>query len=213
MSEKGGGGFPYIAMLDASGDVLGVHNGARSVEGFQETVDKTATFVALREKAEAGDEKAKVEVFLAQLDMSMTHDKAVATLAEVKKLAAFGEIVDDAKMAEISQKLVNLEVNDVVSEIKTGSEEEMATAAGKLLAIKEAGKSPDGQAAFAFWQILLGHAQRQGDVEMVKKLAEEWIATMDEDDPREGRMITSIRGSLERVIAEMESGGDEDGDK
>lgn len=206
LQEKGGMGFPHIAMLDAEGDVLTIHQSSRSVEGFQESLDKSSEVLALQMKADAGDANAKVEVFLMQLDM-MSFEDAKAKLSEVKALPAFAQQVDSDRMAEIEQTLVNLEVNDIISGVR--SEEDQEAAAEKLIALKSAGRTPTGQTAMMFWNTLLNHAATKRDVKMIREFADGWIATLDPDDSRESRMIEGISAAVERVIGEIEEGGED----
>jgi tetratricopeptide (TPR) repeat protein len=71
MEEKGGLGFPYMAILDSRGALIAAHRGARTVEAFGRTLAAARKLVELRPKADGGDRPARLESLKLLLDNSL----------------------------------------------------------------------------------------------------------------------------------------------
>jgi len=72
LQEKGFGGFPSLAFMDADGNVV-VKPAARSVSSFEETLTKASEQMKRRHeltaKAKAGDAAAQKDLFLMDLEL------------------------------------------------------------------------------------------------------------------------------------------------
>ena len=77
LQEKGGTGFPYLAVLDADGEVIAPHNGARTVEAFAKTVAAAAKYQGLKKRFESGDQEAAADYLKVGLDLGTL--RAVST--------------------------------------------------------------------------------------------------------------------------------------
>lgn len=166
LSRKGGRGFPYFAILDASGDLIARHEGARTVEGFRKSLngDAVTAYQELRERAAGGDAAAKTEFFVKRLQLA--HFDVATANAERKKLAK----VSAEKSAEIDKLLVDLEYQGIMGAIK--SRDELPAAGAKLLEMKKAGRIPTGPEAVNFWMILSFHAESVKDEPLMREIFE-----------------------------------------
>jgi hypothetical protein len=159
LEQKGGRGFPTFMFLDADGEVLEVHDEARTVEEFGKTADRVQKFLELQRRAEAGDRPAKIELTLIQLERGkLSAAEARARLKDAGALsAAQQKRLDQAELSAMVQE----ELRTVTSELKT------QVAAGKKFADwADAGRVParDEDAA-AFWSLILAYAEQEGQVE------------------------------------------------
>jgi hypothetical protein len=146
--KKGGKGFPYLVMMDAQGEVILAHNGARTVAGFEKFAADVARYV----KAKPGS----VEALLLEMDYSKI--KVEEGEAQLKGL----ELTDEQKKALESIKL-GAEVMDMVK--KAGRDRAKQLGAGKtFLERHKAAKSPSSYwPRLYFYLFLLDCAEDQKD--------------------------------------------------
>jgi len=146
LQEKGGRGFPYLAWMDAEGNVL-AKQGDRSVEGFEKTLKTLQDFLALEAKAAKGDKEAGVDALIAGLELGR-YDAGQAK----ERLGRLGEIPAD-KRQRIDSLLVNLEVDAVMADVR--SQEQAIEAGKKFLAMEKDGRVPTGRTALTFYSVIL----------------------------------------------------------
>lgn len=108
LSEKGGQGFPYLAFMDAEGNVIGKPMG-RSVSSFEEGAKKAQAYLDLLNKKDK-TKAEQLQLLEQQLDLGTI--KAKAAKAKVKELG-----LDDAKQAELAKKIALLAKKEVDKEI------------------------------------------------------------------------------------------------
>jgi hypothetical protein len=146
--EKGGSGFPHLVFMDSEGNVLAVHEEARTPEAFSKTGEKAKSFVSLKEKAEKGDAGTKIDFVLVQL--SLGHLSAEE--AE-KRIKAAGTPTPE-QQAKFDGEKVNADVLGTVKGIRS---EEQAKAAGKkFYEAQKAGKAgPTAEPAMQPYYILM----------------------------------------------------------
>lgn len=159
LMEKGGQGFPYLVFLDADGNVLARHEGARDVEGFRQTGQKVRDFLELRRKAEAGGPEAKIDYLIARLDLG--HVKAADAERE---LAGLGK-PSAAQQGRFDGALANA---TVLEEVRALQSDEAAAEAGKKFYERyKAGKpAPTADDAMqAYWILLMDCAEDKKDAD------------------------------------------------
>lgn len=157
LSQKGGTGFPYLAFLDAEGNVLAKHMGMREVAGFSATAKTAAAFVDLKKKAENGDKAAKSELLVQQLELG--HLSADDARAKMKDVALSAE-----QKAKVEALLANAEVQDVLKTV-TQDKATRVAAGKKFLELKKAGKpAPAGEREFqSYWIFIMDAAEADKD--------------------------------------------------
>ena len=206
LSEKGGPGFPYLVMMDEQGDLLAKHSLMEmpSLDTIGAMIDKSVDFMALKAKADAGDKTAKIEVQLASIEMATSYENGKKAFEAAQKLEGF-----DA----VSKDRLDLEFNSVLEALpRTDNQEELIRTAGKqLVAMREAGKIPEGPMSLSFWGILMSYAELNHDMKMLDGVVAEWMTHLDKDDPQQSRLIEMIQ---QRVAAakEAHAGHDHDHD-
>lgn len=161
LQEKGGRGFPHLVFMDAEGEVLAVHKGARTVEGFQATAASAQRYLDLKAVADKTPEQ-KLELFLAELDLGkLDLQQARQRKAELSGLTPEQE-------TRVGQALTDLEVMDALEKARPQSREEAtrikAELGAKFQAMFAEGRRPSSdQAAEAFYGLILEHAEQQKD--------------------------------------------------
>ncbi len=154
LQEKGGRGFPYLVWMDARGDVI-TTQGDRSVAGFEKTGSKVLRYNEAKLKADKGDEAAKIDLVLSELDFGKI------------KLAEAKEKLKDAKLSKEQEAwLAEIEVNAEVAELARGarSKEARIEAGKKFREMKRAGRIPTDDGAFQpFYIFMLDLAESEGD--------------------------------------------------
>ena len=125
LQDKGFGGFPSLAFMDAEGNVLSPQR-QRSVAGFTRTLGLVENYVALKTRAEGGDETVANELFLVELDLDkLDYDTARTRYAGLKDLS-------DAQTARIDGELKEMEMQGLLARaqnlMNTGSWLEASTA-------------------------------------------------------------------------------------
>ncbi len=160
LGKVGGTGFPTLRVMNAAGDVVANHNGARSVEGFKATFVKIDELNALRKRVKAGEKELAAKLLLEELNMG-----AIKYAAAKKSLAAIKKIKPETK-AEIEKILVGMEFNEIMSGL---TEENFLEHAAKIADMARAGRIPGGRQEGTFWQIIASWADKKGDLPLLKK--------------------------------------------
>ena len=175
LSEKGGGGFPYVVCLDAEGRVAAKHQGQRTAEGFLATLETGTAFGDLRKKAEGGDAAAMTEVFEKDLGFGNVSSKdAQAAIGKMKDLS-------DDKKKEYEVKVVGLEVRemlndfgkkakDIAPEDKAAGKKLQAEYGRKFIEMKKAGRIPQGEQEMQpFWIFMMEAADEAKDAALYEE--------------------------------------------
>lgn len=201
LSEKGGQGFPHFAIMNASGDVLKIHQGSRDVAGFTASVNEAAqTNAKLKElTAKAKTDKAAAkELFFLKLELGHLGYEAA------KKQAGELTLTDDEK-AGLKGQLASLRVNDILSKIET-RDDFMKIATPKFVEMANNGEIPSNEALLQpFWISQMDWAEQEKDVKVFKRALEALEAAFG-DNPRAKRFFDRRR----EVLESLEGGDGED---
>jgi len=187
LQTVGGRGFPSFFVLDASGEVIGQHRGTRDVAGFAATMQDAAAFVALRQKAAAGDKAAQVDYLIAQ--------------------ARFGKVDVDAFRAGIAKLEMTKEQKQTYQAVLANAmyDEVQATAVGKaFLQIEKDGLVPDDRSKRPmFYYQIFRYAAVKKDVPLMERAQAEvkkaWCA-----NPRYKTLLANLERQIESAKKEAE---------
>lgn len=153
LGEKGGGGFPYLVVLDSEGNVLAKHEGQRTADAFGATLKTATAYAELRAKAAGGDAAAAKEVLFK--DAEMGNLKAADAKAALEKMK---DLTDDEK-TKLSGLILDLELKDVMTQFgkdvkglgqddKAKIKVAQAAAGRKFLEMQKAGRAPGDESDF-----------------------------------------------------------------
>ncbi len=184
LQEKGFGGFPSLAFMDAEGEVL-ASPADRSVDGFNKTLNSVEAYLELKAKADSGDKSVANALFVAEVQLG----KVEFAEAKTRYAALNGLSAEERKL--IDQELLNMEVADVIGRVQSRqitSEEATAT----LAELAKADRVPTGMYAPTFWSVVLQHADQNKDV----VLFERSLAAMKE--------LFAGQSQFEEALAQME---------
>lgn len=158
LSEKGGGGFPYLAFLNAEGDVVAKHQGPRSIEGFQQTAKDAKLYVELKKKMDEGkaDLATKVDFLVVSAKLGNV------SLADAQKQAKDLAGLSPDQQKKVDEALANLEIADILKTVR--SKDAQAEAGRKFFEMKKEGRVAtfDGT-IWGYWVCILTHAEAQKD--------------------------------------------------
>ena len=200
LSEKGGRGFPHIVFMDENGDVLAKHSGPRTADGFMASQEKVTAYLELKAKAESGDASAKFDFLMARIGLGNV------TLAEVKKETADMEL-DEAQKAKLAAVMVDFEVNEIGSKVR--SRDQAVKAGAAFAAMLKEGRIPSDPKAETFLRFMaftMLHAEGSGDAALFEKA----LGHMKEHHAGNPRLKRFLDQGDQR-LAKMKAGGGDKG--
>lgn len=184
LQEKGFGGFPSLAFMDAEGTVLAQPRG-RSVEAFDTTLSALERYDDLKTRIDGGEEGLEAEMLLVE------HTLGKVEAADFESRAQALEKVTDKQQAQIDQILVNNEISRLSGLTRQG-EAGVEQAAKGMLKLLEEGKRPTKEVSSAapFWMTIGRYGEQSLDASLLRKAA----AGMKEYLPGEARAIEIADG-------------------
>lgn len=198
LQEKGGTGFPYLVYLDAEGNVLGRHQGERTVAGFRESGGKAREFLELKKKAEGGDKAAGFDCLIARMEMGLVEEDEIE-----RKVQALGELTPE-QHARLDPLLVDARVRGILKGMNPKDQKAVLDVGKRFLEMKQAGKVPSGEKeSLSFWNITLAHAERERDAATYEE-ALEALKRRFGSSPRNKAFFDKA----EKKLQEMKAGGD-----
>jgi hypothetical protein len=174
LQEKGFRGYPSLAFMDAEGNVIGQPSD-RTVAAFANTRDALVKVDAVRERADAGDQAAAVELLFLNFSLGTIEADAleagVATLAE----HATREQLAEAKQIGLDGRIYEMYASSF--------QDEDSDAPAKMLVLLEAGQlpTPGSRACTGFWSTLGEHARVSGDAKLLRRVAKGMRSDMSSD--------------------------------
>lgn len=158
----GGASWPRFAVMNADGEFLQVHHGARNLEALAYTLDKARRSATLAVRAAEGDRDARRHWLRERLEHRIVGVDAAK--AELDALA-----VEGAERAEFERLVIDLEVVTVYGTIAT--RDDIPAAAARFEDMIVAGRRPsDFEAGRLFWGVLATGAVQQRDLRMVRRV-------------------------------------------
>jgi len=190
LQEKGFGGYPSLAFMDAEGEILAVQ-GDRSVDGFRNTYNSVQAYADLQARVAAGEKGLGVEMMVAEWDLGKLKWEDAKKRADgfdkltAKQKKVVGQIVLDA---------------EVVERAKSTRDEEKAKAVyARFKELADKGYMPGEKAEGAFWRTILNGADQAEDVKLYGA-AVAWMTKTYGDNPRAKDYLQGLADRL----AEME---------
>ncbi|HKE01546.1 MAG TPA: hypothetical protein VKE69_11095 [Planctomycetota bacterium] len=114
--EKGGAGWPYLAWLDADGDVMLPHKGDRSTKGLQKGLAELPEAPMRKLKAKATTDAAMADYLIAQLESEwMGSADAAERVAKIAKLAP-------EKKKRLDDLIVTRDVTECTAKARTDAQ-------------------------------------------------------------------------------------------
>ncbi|MFB3065057.1 MAG: hypothetical protein ACE10D_00960, partial [Planctomycetota bacterium] len=171
IAQKGFGGWPAFAVLDAEGNVIAKNPKSRDVAGFEGLAKSGSKFVELGKKAAGGDRDAQIEFAIARTSLGhIDYDD----LQEI--LEPFGKLTKEQQ-----KQVIGFEANEKVGKVLAPyrrmrpNKEETAEITEKFLELHKAGFVPtDQQLTRTFWNYLTQHAKTTGDAGLLESCLKEW---------------------------------------
>ena len=180
LQEKGFGGFPSLAFMDAEGNVLASPQ-QRSVAGFTTTLGVVNNYLDLKARADDGDRTVTNDLFLVELNLGkLTFEEAVERYGRLRRLS-------DAQEKLIAAQLVGLEVADLMNKVRTRQMKPDDVSA-TFAEMATTGRIPAGAAATDFWSLTLSHADQKEDAKLYEK-ALGALKKMHGDNPRNAEIF------------------------
>jgi len=199
LTEKGGTGFPHLAFLDASGEVIAEHNGPRTVPAFRKMLAKAKRIVELRAKAAAGDKAARIDLLILETSLGKRELADLKDLLEEEGLEP-----DEAQKAA----LLGLETDESVREIaedfqRAKDDRTRARVRQELVAVFRGGGRPHGDMEQEyFWALLLMEGVESGDRELLRA-AIEGAKPLAAESPN----VANALSNAEKKLGELEKSG------
>ena len=203
LSEKGFGGFPSLAFMDAQGEVVGKPQG-RTVEAFQKTLAALESRADLAKRIEAGETGLELELLFVEHTLgAITPEDFAARAEDCENLTA-------DQQARIDQILVDNEISQWAGAARRGGPG-LETAGATFLQMLDDGKRPSSDLRYSggFWSVLARWAPSQSDSALARRIAKEmrkdmaehaaFVKMADELDKTADNLdeLTALRGRIE----------------
>lgn len=192
LQQKGGTGWPYLAFLDAEGNVL-TRLTERSVASFRKQFAKCQAFLALDKRHRGGEPGLAHDLLIARIEMGGM------TLAEARAAAAVACGLDDARSARLAEAIDSLEVTEAFAAVRT--RDDAAEVGQHFQKMWTAGRAPKGDAAPLFFSLIMESAAKAKDAAAFEKALIEYEKVAPQGRGRE-RVLERMRLRL----AELKKG-------
>lgn len=197
LSEKGGRGFPYLAFLDARGNLLAAHSGERTVENFRVTLAEAQEFEAFLARTDRTAEEEH-QLFVKETTLlRVTPEEAQARLAGMSGLTE-----EQATLAR--QAVADLEIRHVLMTLTWRSTpEDWVEVGSRLWAMHGEGKTAsDARQRQYVWGFVLQYGEARKDVAAMEAALADMHVLL-EGNPRAASYFTEWEGKLEAVRAAL----------
>ena len=163
LAAKGGSGWPFVAILDASGQVLAHHKGKHETPQYEQTLavakGMAASMAELGRRAKGGDVGAAGQ--LLELRIELGHVDAEAARFRLAQL----DSLPKAERDRLETLITKAEVGSI--QIRATSDEKTQIAAGKDFArMVAAGRIPADEDAMFFWYFTAMYAEQSAQAEL-----------------------------------------------
>lgn len=189
LREKGFGGFPSLAFMDAKGNVI-ANQGDRSVKGFRETHAAVKSFQDLQARIAKGEKGLEFDLFVAEWNLgTLDFDKAKARVEGMSKLSEeqrkqAKQIVQDAEVLQLSGTARDDATADTVGQ--------------RFHEMLEAGYRPGPRAEARFWGMLARWADKNEKIGSLEQ-AVVWMEKFYADQPRMEEYVKKMRARVDEL--------------
>jgi hypothetical protein len=192
LREKGGTGFPTLAILAADGELLVRHEGARTVAGVTATAEKAKKVAELRTRA-AADPKAALDLLDVEAEAGM-----VPPAEMIRRAKEIGAGAPELK-PRVDEILFAGEVEEL-SQQSRKTPETMKAACEKVLGWASEKRVPARSRAFdAFWGIVAEQGRATKDMKLMQRAVDALRESGASDKER-----TQTIANLEAQIATLQ---------
>jgi hypothetical protein len=189
LAEMGGAGYPYLAFLDAAGNLL-ARQGERSVAAFHRTLAACEACLALAKRAADGDATVAPDLLIARLRLGQL------SLAAARDAAAELAAVDAQRQKTIDGLVFALEVEDLIQGLL--SQRDAIGLGRKFAAWMNEGRVPTGAVAREFYALILGSAEADQDAATFAK-ALAGLRTAVGETPRALQVFERLQKTLDTL--------------
>lgn len=166
LRQKGGAAFPYLAFLDAAGNVI-ARPKERTVDAFHDAVEQDVAAWHELVAAAENDEDAAARLFEKRVEFGHFDDFEAARA----EMARHGSL-SPARRARLEQALIAQEFNRILGTVR--GEAEAAAGGARTLPMLEKGRIPKDQGlAFYYWAFLAQHAVESGNADLLGRCIEQ----------------------------------------
>ena len=199
LQEKGGRGFPYLIWMNEKGDKLMDVSG-RAVEAFNSVAEKLIAWNTLKKKAAEGDDEAKKDLFVTEVEMGVIDAAAAKAKMEELKLS-------DEQKKRVAGVLCNSEAQTILQGVR--NDEQFTDAGRTFIKWRKDGKWPtDERVLTTVWQGVMKAAEADGDPESFEA-GLNWLDERYGKDPNNKRAFDNWKATLDKLkkaAAEKEEG-------
>lgn len=191
LREKGGQAFPYLAVLDADGQVV-AHPQGRTLADVQAAIETEApAFLQLAERARSGDEAAARQLLVRRIELDQFADfDATYSALDAAGLA-------EPELTRLRGILAEQEFNLILG---TVTDQRQAAAGGaRALPMFRAGRVVAGPLASYYWGMLAAHAIEARDAKLLAELVAQMKSS---DDAR----VRGLLPRFERALQGLDGG-------
>ncbi|MFO1077188.1 MAG: thioredoxin family protein [Planctomycetota bacterium] len=189
LPQKGGSGWPFMAFLDADGNVL-TRQSERSVASFHRTLAKCEAYLALDKRSRAGEPGLATDLLIAHIAMGGL------TLADAKERAAAAGKLDDAHAARLADALLSLEVTEAFAAVR--SRDDAVEVGKRFQKMWDEGRVPTGDAASLFFSLVMEAAAKAKDAAAYERALGQYEKVAPQGRNRE-RVLERLRARLEEL--------------
>jgi hypothetical protein len=174
LQEKGFGGYPSLAFMDAEGNVIGKPND-RTVASFASSRDALMSIDSVRAKAESGDKNAQVELLFLEFTLGNIKAEELTQAVEALAVHASAKQLARAKQVGLDARIYDLYVASF-NDPNSGSSE-------KMIAMLQAGElpTPGSRSCSVFWSSIGAQAQKSGDTALLRRVSKGMRADLASD--------------------------------
>ena len=200
--DKGFTGFPTLAFLDPEGGLIAKHAGSRVIPQIEKTAGKGAAYIALREKAAAGDKAAVQHLFVADLELAR-YDFAMGSL----KLA----VLRDAMPVNLRERADGLMIEiqygelrrSLLKDLSAGLDRQEYTRRYQALNLDfyRADRMPSGRTALSILMGVMSNAFQNKDEALLAEALEKFKARASNQAGYAARV-----GRYESMLAQLRNG-------
>ncbi len=193
LAAKGGSGWPFVAILDATGRVLAHHEGQRETAQFERTLARAAETAAslakLERLAEGGNVTAAGQ--LLELNINLGHVDAEAARGRLARLDALPKADRD----RLEKQIIKAEVASI--QITATSDVKTQIAAGEKFAeMVAANRIPEDADAMFFWYFTAMYAEHAVQTQLYARALEGLRH-------HEERLGASLLESMEKTLKKL----------
>lgn len=181
--------------MDAEGNVVHKQR-ERSVSGFRSAAAALPVIADLEKRIAAGEEGLDYEYLMARWGLGRVEYE------EIKEVAAKLEDLNEEQETRLAAVLIDAEVDHLIGTTRVrdveARNEATRAAAPRLIEIVASDHPLSESREGMVWNVLLSHAETEGDVELFTRAAA-WYKKRYADDPRAARFLGTLDERLEKL--------------